>query len=175
MAEIDIESPASQGRRLVSGALLQTMQESIDVLDLNVRSYNAANRANIGKIAELAAKTEAELLADSNFGRKAVNNIKEALTPYGLTLGSKFYERQSGRELPVGEVLRIDPIPQIQAERSNAAAAMARDVNEQLRSEIAHVFRQAGEEAAWPMPEPVQRDLVRRLKLARALDEYTKG
>jgi hypothetical protein len=175
MIEIDIESPGTAGRRPVSGELLQTLQESIDVLELSVRPYNCAKNVNIGTIAGLAAKSEGELLAVKNFNRKALNEVREALLQKDLSLGSKFYERHSGRELQVAEVLRVDAAPQIEAERSKAAAVLAHEMNDQLRSEIAYVFKQAGIDLAWPMPTRVQDELSRRLKLARAVDEYTKG
>jgi DNA-directed RNA polymerase subunit alpha len=40
-------------------------------------------------IGDLVQKTEAEILATKNFGRKSLNEIKELLTDMGLSLGMK--------------------------------------------------------------------------------------
>jgi DNA-directed RNA polymerase subunit alpha len=40
-------------------------------------------------IGDLVQKTEAEILATKNFGRKSLNEIKEILTDMGLSLGMK--------------------------------------------------------------------------------------
>jgi DNA-directed RNA polymerase subunit alpha len=40
-------------------------------------------------IGDLVQKTEAEILATKNFGRKSLNEIKEILSDMGLNLGMK--------------------------------------------------------------------------------------
>ena len=40
-------------------------------------------------IGELVQKTESEILATKNFGRKSLNEIKEILAEMGLSLGMK--------------------------------------------------------------------------------------
>ena len=54
-----------------------------------MRSANCLKNANILKIYQLVAKTEAEMLKTKNFGRKSLNEIKEVLNDMGLSLGMK--------------------------------------------------------------------------------------
>ena len=62
---------------------------SVDELELSVRSANCLKHANIKLIGDLVQKTEAEILATKNFGRKSLNEIKEILSEMGLSLGMK--------------------------------------------------------------------------------------
>jgi len=167
---IDIETAGSEKRRAVSGDLLQILQESIETLDISVASYNCLKNANINTIAELVAKSEQEVLETAKSSRKTVYNIKEALMPHGIALGSKFFDNSSGRELPVREVLSARAEDQVAL-----FAPVASQMSSGLRAEIQYVFNQAGLEMAWPMPPRIQDDLERRLRFARVLDEYTKG
>ena len=63
--------------------------KSVDELELSVRSANCLKHANIKLIGELVQKTESEILATKNFGRKSLNEIKEILAEMGLGLGMK--------------------------------------------------------------------------------------
>jgi len=63
--------------------------KSVDELELSVRSANCLKHANIKLIGELVQKTESEILATKNFGRKSLNEIKEILTEMGLGFGMK--------------------------------------------------------------------------------------
>ncbi len=63
--------------------------KSVDELELSVRSANCLKHANIKLIGELVQKTESEILATKNFGRKSLNEIKEILEGMGLSLGMK--------------------------------------------------------------------------------------
>lgn len=58
----------------------------IEELELGVRSYNCLKRAGIQTIGELISKTEAELAAIPNFGRKSIEEVKETLAARGLSL-----------------------------------------------------------------------------------------
>jgi DNA-directed RNA polymerase subunit alpha len=62
---------------------------SVDELELSVRSANCLKHANIKLIGDLVQRTEAEILATKNFGRKSLNEIKEILSEMGLSLGMK--------------------------------------------------------------------------------------
>jgi DNA-directed RNA polymerase subunit alpha len=55
-------------------------------LELSVRSRKALQRLNINSIGELAARTEAELLGCKNFGQTSLNEIKQQLGTFGLSL-----------------------------------------------------------------------------------------
>src|SRR5919198_4073748 len=64
----------------------------IEELELGVRSYNCLKRVGIETIGDLTSKTEAELAAIPNFGRKSIEEVRETLGAHGLTL--------KGEELP---------------------------------------------------------------------------
>jgi DNA-directed RNA polymerase subunit alpha len=69
--------------------LNENLFRSVDELELSVRSANCLKHANIKYIGDLVQKTEADILATKNFGRKSLNEIKEILTDMGLSLGMK--------------------------------------------------------------------------------------
>jgi len=70
-------------------AFNENLLRSVDELELSVRSANCLKHANIRLIGDLVQKTEAEILATKNFGRKSLNEIKEILSEMGLGLGMK--------------------------------------------------------------------------------------
>jgi DNA-directed RNA polymerase subunit alpha len=58
----------------------------IEELELGVRSYNCLKRVGIETIGDLVSKTEGELAAIPNFGRKSIEEVKETLATHGLLL-----------------------------------------------------------------------------------------
>jgi DNA-directed RNA polymerase subunit alpha len=58
----------------------------IEELELGVRSYNCLKRVGIETIGDLVSKTEAELAAIPNFGKKSIEEVKETLGTHGLRL-----------------------------------------------------------------------------------------
>jgi DNA-directed RNA polymerase subunit alpha len=58
----------------------------IEELELGVRSYNCLKRVGIETIGELVSKSENELAAIPNFGRKSIEEVKETLAAQGLNL-----------------------------------------------------------------------------------------
>jgi DNA-directed RNA polymerase subunit alpha len=64
----------------------------IEELELGVRSYNCLKRVGIETIGDLTSKSEGELAAIPNFGRKSIEEVRETLAAHGLTL--------KGEELP---------------------------------------------------------------------------
>ena len=58
----------------------------IEELELGVRSYNCLKRVGIETIGELVSKSEGELAAIPNFGRKSIEEVKETLATHGLGL-----------------------------------------------------------------------------------------
>jgi DNA-directed RNA polymerase subunit alpha len=58
----------------------------IEELELGVRSYNCLKRVGIETIGDLVSKTEGELAAIPNFGRKSIEEVKETLATHGLNL-----------------------------------------------------------------------------------------
>ena len=58
----------------------------IEELELGVRSYNCLKRAGIQTVGELLQKSESELAAIPNFGRKSIEEVIETLKARGLDL-----------------------------------------------------------------------------------------
>src|SRR5919202_2534333 len=60
----------------------------IEELELGVRSYNCLKRAGVQTVGDLVQKSESELNAIPNFGRKSIEEVKETLDARGLALRS---------------------------------------------------------------------------------------
>ncbi len=58
----------------------------IEELELGVRSYNCLKRVGVETIGDLVSKTEDELSAIPNFGKKSIEEVKENLATHGLAL-----------------------------------------------------------------------------------------
>jgi DNA-directed RNA polymerase subunit alpha len=58
----------------------------IEELELGVRSYNCLKRVGIETIGDLTSKSESELVAIPNFGRKSIEEVRSALAAHGLNL-----------------------------------------------------------------------------------------
>jgi DNA-directed RNA polymerase subunit alpha len=58
----------------------------IEELELGVRSYNCLKRAGIQTVGDLVSKTEGELNAIPNFGKKSIDEVIETLQARGLGL-----------------------------------------------------------------------------------------
>ncbi len=87
--EEEEEEEESATEQTESEKLNENLFRSVDELELSVRSANCLKHANIKLIGDLVQKTEAEILATKNFGRKSLNEIKEILSDMGLSLGMK--------------------------------------------------------------------------------------
>ena len=75
-AELETEAPQAHGME----------NFPIEELELGVRSYNCLKRVGIETIGDLVTKTENELAAIPNFGKKSIEEVKETLGTHGLTL-----------------------------------------------------------------------------------------
>jgi DNA-directed RNA polymerase subunit alpha len=60
---------------------------NVEELELSVRASNCLKSANIRTIADLVARTDAELLKTRSFGKKSLHEIKTMLGAMGLSLG----------------------------------------------------------------------------------------
>ena len=58
----------------------------IEELELGVRSYNCLKRAGIQTVGDLVSKSEGELAAIPNFGKKSIDEVIETLYQRGLGL-----------------------------------------------------------------------------------------
>lgn len=59
---------------------------SIEDLDLSVRSYNCLKRAGILTLGDLVKYSEADIMNVRNFGKKSLDEIKEKIAQYDLSL-----------------------------------------------------------------------------------------
>jgi DNA-directed RNA polymerase subunit alpha len=74
--EAEVEAPQAHGME----------NFPIEELELGVRSYNCLKRVGIETIGDLVSKTESELAAIPNFGKKSIEEVRETLQTHGLTL-----------------------------------------------------------------------------------------
>jgi DNA-directed RNA polymerase subunit alpha len=58
----------------------------IEELEIGVRAYNCLKRAGIQTVGDLVQRSESELNAIPNFGKRSTEEVKEALTALGLAL-----------------------------------------------------------------------------------------
>ncbi|MCH5292129.1 MAG: DNA-directed RNA polymerase subunit alpha [Treponema sp.] len=71
---------------------IQTLLNTpVEELELSVRSSNCLKNANIRTIGELTKKTEEDIAKTRNFGKKSLQEIKEKLQEWDLTLGMTDY------------------------------------------------------------------------------------
>ncbi len=63
----------------------------VEELELSVRSSNCLKNANIRTIGDLTKRTEEEIAKTRNFGKKSLNEIKEKLKEWSLSLGMTDY------------------------------------------------------------------------------------
>jgi DNA-directed RNA polymerase subunit alpha len=75
-AEAEAEAPQAHGME----------NFPIEELELGVRSYNCLKRVGIETIGDLVSKTESELAAIPNFGKKSIEEVRETLAAHGLTM-----------------------------------------------------------------------------------------
>jgi DNA-directed RNA polymerase subunit alpha len=62
------------------------LKTRIDTLDLSARTLNALSTANIRTVGGLARKKEKDVLEIEGLGAKGLNEIKDMLTTFGITL-----------------------------------------------------------------------------------------
>jgi len=84
LPEEEVEDPLMSQEEI---ALYEKLRLPISELELSVRSANCLREASIKTIAELVKKTEEEMLAFKNFGKKSLTEIKQLLVSMGLGLG----------------------------------------------------------------------------------------
>ncbi|OGS54149.1 MAG: DNA-directed RNA polymerase subunit alpha [Elusimicrobia bacterium RIFOXYB2_FULL_62_6] len=69
--------------------LKSTLEQGVEMIELSSRASNCLKVAGIRTIGELVQKTEDDLLAVKNFGKKSLDEIKEKLKEMKLELGMK--------------------------------------------------------------------------------------
>ena len=83
-----VESKASKSSEpeMDKEDLTEVLKTRIDSLQLSTRTLNALSEAGIRTVGGLIQKTEEGLLDLEGFGEKGLNEVKEILTSYGLSL-----------------------------------------------------------------------------------------
>lgn len=69
--------------------LKSTLNQGVEMIELSSRASNCLKVAGIRTIGELVQKTDNDLLAVKNFGKKSLDEIKDKLQELGLSLGMK--------------------------------------------------------------------------------------
>ena len=69
----------------------QLLETPVEELELSVRSSNCLKNANIRSIGDLTARTEEDIAKTRNFGKKSLQEIKEKLNEWNLSLGMTDY------------------------------------------------------------------------------------
>jgi DNA-directed RNA polymerase subunit alpha len=64
----------------------QTLEMTVEELDLSVRSFNCLKRANIHKVGDLIEKSEDDMMKVRNLGKKSLDEVVAKLAQFGLTL-----------------------------------------------------------------------------------------
>ncbi len=67
------------------------LETPVEELELSVRSSNCLKNANIRTIGDLTMRTEEEIAKTRNFGKKSLQEIKEKLQEWNLSLGMTDY------------------------------------------------------------------------------------
>jgi DNA-directed RNA polymerase subunit alpha len=132
----------------------------IEELELGVRSYNCLKRVGIETIGDLTSKSEAELGAIPNFGKKSIDEVRETLAAHGPTLKGKKLGRDAAHRKALYSNLAGALITHGRIETTEAKAKAVRPYAERMitlgkRGDL-HARRQA-------MAELRSNDVVHRL------------
>ncbi len=68
------------------GPVVEGDDRLIEELEIGVRAYNCLKRAGIQTVGDLVQKSESELNAIPNFGKRSTDEVVESLTALGLSL-----------------------------------------------------------------------------------------
>ena len=69
------------------------LETPVEELELSVRSSNCLKNANIRSIGDLTSRTEEDIAKTRNFGKKSLQEIKEKLAEWNLSLGMTDYSQ----------------------------------------------------------------------------------
>jgi DNA-directed RNA polymerase subunit alpha len=85
--ETDLEEEEDEGLSPEEEKLKEVLETPVDELELSIRSNNCLKNANINTLGDLVQRTEEQMLETRNFGQKSLEEIREKLAEYGLSLG----------------------------------------------------------------------------------------
>lgn len=87
-----VEQKVSLEDSPLKGIPLELLLKPIDELELSVRAHNCLINADIKRVIDLVNLSEDEGLKIKNFGRKSLNEVKDAMTSFGLSFGMNIKE-----------------------------------------------------------------------------------
>jgi len=93
LEHISYEVPRVVEEPVVPDEFMEKLSLPVEELDVSQRALNSIKRMGINTIGDLVKLTEEELKSTKNIGRKAINEIKEALKQLGLHLGMDLTRR----------------------------------------------------------------------------------
>lgn len=85
--EQEVAPVQAQARTEESAKRDELLTQPVEIIELSVRASNCLKVAKIKTIGELVGKSEDELLAYKNFGKKSLDEIRDRLKEMGLLLG----------------------------------------------------------------------------------------
>ncbi len=94
LENISFEVPVIEEPVSVVEEFVEKLSLPIEELDVSQRALNSIKRMGISTIGDLVKLTEEDLKGTKNVGRKAINEIKEALKQMGLYLGMDIESRR---------------------------------------------------------------------------------
>jgi DNA-directed RNA polymerase subunit alpha len=80
------DAAATNGDSFAAVPAVEGDDRLIEELEIGVRAYNCLKRAGIQTVGDLVQRSESELNAIPNFGKRSTDEVKEALTALGLSL-----------------------------------------------------------------------------------------
>ena len=107
---------AAMYERFTEMAANPILSQTVEALTLTARSANCLDRANIMYIHDLVQLTEVDLLLMRNFGKKALNEIRQTLEVHGLGLGMRLENEQLAK---LGTPDQTTVLPEIPYELSD--------------------------------------------------------
>jgi DNA-directed RNA polymerase subunit alpha len=88
---------APAGRAPIPPRLQELLNRPIeDLAELSVRSRNSLQKENIHSVRDLVQRTEQQMLAIDNFGKKSLQEIAEFLAGHGLRFGTALEQGDDG-------------------------------------------------------------------------------
>jgi DNA-directed RNA polymerase subunit alpha len=85
------------GRAPIPPRLQELLNRPIeDLAELSVRSRNSLQKENIHTVRDLVQRTEQQMLAIDNFGKKSLQEISEFLAGHGLRFGTALEQGEDG-------------------------------------------------------------------------------
>jgi len=121
---------------------------AIEDLNLSMRAYNCLRRSGLMTVGQVLEKSEEELLALRNFGRKSYDELRDKLDELGLLPGDRMGEE---RELPEA--------PPLDEEEAPITARRPAEIEPEAEKEPA-----ADEELPAPAPAPAGKKAKSRAK-----------